>query len=990
MTARILNILCLSTKLLISNYKQLPLRVLTSWIARRCKNLNSLSLLFILLTSISCFADGSKDLYPAGARGNRAFLYCNVDLVTATIAWPFKTRGTHFVYAKAGEVIATGSSAQGYGQAKIVLTDPNGQVTSSGTGNTRGRIDNRTQELAGPQITGSNTPNTYIPFEVDVTAATEGIWQVDIYPPANGLGTGIFKVPIIAANGNWTQDRVGINDPNLNIIAAWDVSVRNGSSWISGRVYANVLNLHLNNLVTENESYYTTQYILTKDGRAYRIQSNGNYGFGFTFFSNSNGFAENSVPTYKSLNSTSPEDIAQFAHDPRKPDQGANVTHKIFYTKPSADLPPSSRVSNVGTTWLKNESITPKITQILLTGVEFTVAQLSKKGAYITFSSNSVGTVKIKIPIPSGTDRLFNVVATPGANTVFWDGKDGSGTYLLPGTVITQISMRLLSAEVHFPFIDMEINPRGVIIELTENSTNYNVLTNSPNEGVYSDKVYWDDSAISGAGTLTQSSNPVTNVAAGISSKDNGHKWGAYQPREGTDNSGSGDNSFGNNKSMDTWAYIQGSEEVKPVNAVMKVADLSIKSILPEADQFFKNQQVVYKVRVKNDGPSPVTGAGFNFTAPPGFTILTISSSLVSGTLLEREKVLSDHNYHSKLDLSNQGIVEFLITRKIDASNKSVPVKVEASIIRPPDVTDPDATNMDLTRIPIDPHAECVAGDGEGTCNNIKYNTVVAQELCFGFPITPVSIPSATPVNLSQITGAIPAGIRADYDAIGLLVKLSGTANKAGAFSFSFQTGNNTSGQTTVLLQVQAPPTITVQASDLSVCAGASAIFSVQTAVPTDTFKWQYKKDNAWVDFVGTDGDRDFITSKLTFDHALLKMDQKSIRVLISNNAGCITISPTYLLSVALCLPPPVLKIPNVFTPNGDGKNDHFVIVGRTGYDVVDLSIFNRWGAEVYHNANYQDDWDGSNLNEGTYFYLLKLKKGGFEETRKSWILLKR
>jgi gliding motility-associated-like protein len=976
-------------------YKQIQLFVLTSWINRRCKNLNSLFLIVTILTSISCYADGSKDLYPAGARGNRAFLYCNVDLTTATIAWPFKTRGTHYVYAKAGEVIATGSSAQGYGQAKIVLTDPNGSVSTTGAGNDLGKINNRSQELAGPKINTSNTPNAYIPFEVTVTVATEGIWQVDFYPPATGLGTGIFKVPNIPATGNWIQDHNGTADPNLNSIAAWDVSVRNGTNWIKGRVYANVLNLHINGVVNgvvnENESYYVTQYILTKDGRAYRVQSNGNNGFGFTFFSNSNGFADNSVPSYQSLNSTSPGDITKFIHDPRKPDQGGNVTHKIFYTKPAIDLPAAARIANlIGTTWLKNNAITPDITQIAITGVEGTAAQLSTKGAYITFNSNSSGTVNIKIPIPSGADRLFNVIASPGTNKVFWDGKDGLGKFVLPGTIITEISMRLLSAEVHFPYIDMEVNPKGIIIELTDNSTDYNLVANSANEGVYSDKVYWDDSAISGAGTLPESSRPVTNVLTGVSSKINGHKWGDYKRQTGTGNSGSGDNSFGNNKSMDTWAYIQGSEEITLLNATMTVADLSIESILPDVQLFSQNHQVIYKVRVKNDGPSPVTGAGFNFIAPPGFSISTVTSSIVSGILKESEKTIADHNYHSKLDLSNQSIIEFSITGTIDVSFISQPVKVEASIIRPPDVTDPDATNMDVSILPVDPLAECIASVGSGICNNIKYSTIVAQDLCLGFPIKPVALQSTTGGNASEITGTIPNGIIVEYDASSMLMKFSGTPATAGTFGFLFGTNENTTGKTTVILQVLAPPAITTQASDLSVCAGSAASFSVQTNLPTDTFKWQYLKSNAWIDFGGTDGDRDFTTSKLTFDHASIDIDQKSIRVLISNEAGCITTSPTYLLSVAPCLPPPALTIPNVFTPNGDGKNDHFVIVGRTGYDVVDLSIFNRWGAEVYHNINYQDEWDGSNLNEGTYFYLLKLKKGGFEETRKSWILLKR
>ncbi|HWV71812.1 MAG TPA: Ig-like domain-containing protein, partial [Pseudosphingobacterium sp.] len=84
------------------------------------------------------------------------------------------------------------------------------------------------------------------------------------------------------------------------------------------------------------------------------------------------------------------------------------------------------------------------------------------------------------------------------------------------------------------------------------------------------------------------------------------------------------------------------------------------------------------------------------------------------------------------------------------------------------------------------------------------------------------------------------------------------------------------------------------------------------------------------------------------------------------------------------------LFIPNFFTPNGDGQNDVFEIVGIEAYDRVELFIFNRWGDEVYNNPNYINNWDGSNLNEGTYYYLVKLRKEGREETMKGWVLLKK
>jgi gliding motility-associated-like protein/uncharacterized repeat protein (TIGR01451 family) len=81
---------------------------------------------------------------------------------------------------------------------------------------------------------------------------------------------------------------------------------------------------------------------------------------------------------------------------------------------------------------------------------------------------------------------------------------------------------------------------------------------------------------------------------------------------------------------------------------------------------------------------------------------------------------------------------------------------------------------------------------------------------------------------------------------------------------------------------------------------------------------------------------------------------------------------------------------PNVITPNGDGKNDVFHIDGLELNPVNTLSIFNRWGNEVYRsNGPYKNDWNGNGLNEGTYYYLLKIKvKDGSERNTTGWITL--
>lgn len=84
------------------------------------------------------------------------------------------------------------------------------------------------------------------------------------------------------------------------------------------------------------------------------------------------------------------------------------------------------------------------------------------------------------------------------------------------------------------------------------------------------------------------------------------------------------------------------------------------------------------------------------------------------------------------------------------------------------------------------------------------------------------------------------------------------------------------------------------------------------------------------------------------------------------------------------------LFIPNVYTPNGDGHNDVFRIRGLEEYPNSQLIINNRWGNQVYFSDDYQNDWNGDGLNEGTYYYFLTVERYGVRAVYKGWVLLKR
>ncbi len=67
--------------------------------------------------------------------------------------------------------------------------------------------------------------------------------------------------------------------------------------------------------------------------------------------------------------------------------------------------------------------------------------------------------------------------------------------------------------------------------------------------------------------------------------------------------------------------------------------------------------------------------------------------------------------------------------------------------------------------------------------------------------------------------------------------------------------------------------------------------------------------------------------------------------------------------------------IPNIFTPNGDGMNDVFIVRGN--FKELTGTIMNRWGNKIYLWKGVHNSWDGrtksgSEASEGTYYYIFK------------------
>jgi gliding motility-associated-like protein len=816
-----------------------------------------LSCFVLSLCAGNTFADGSKELNAHG--GYRAYLFSSTK---ANLSFPFPTTGTMKVYVNAGETIDVGSSAQGVGAGTIMLHAPDGSTYTSGTSATIGLIANRLQEVAGP------LPDTggYTPYTQTVQTGQAGVWEIDFIPPSNSDNQNATPTPILAAD-SWTQ-------PQGEFIAAFDVSVRNAanSQFILGRVFTNIFSGILGNFVANCNAVFN---ILTKDGYQYTLNNNGQAGDGFTFFANNKGFRNaDSTASYLSVDTINNPNV----QDPRVPDTQTDITHKIFFNPPAGDLPTSAN-SPDGITWLLSTPVAASVTDIAFTGAEGTPnkAGTSPLGGDFTFTASGGGTYTILIDVNKNgsyndpIDLKLTGSVSNGPNSVYWNGLDGQGNKVPADTVNgyrSSITVNTTAGEVHFPFIDVERNVNGVVLN----------RLNGINAPDYI--VYWNDSPITILGTP---SNPIKNLT-GISSLTNGHKWGTPT----TDPSN--DQDFGNNKGLDTWAFIP----IAPVSTTLafKVyeADLQVVSITPAAT--CTGQPITYTVVVKNNGPDDANGAKFRFNYPTYISSIVVSAVATTGLSSSVAAADSIGQYNANVNIANGAVITYTITGLVSAlSNGSL--QTSASILRPPGVTDPDATNPADAGAPTDPVSECNSLPSGVGCNNI--------------------VSDSAKVALEPNTGAALT-----------------------AFLYAI---------TTI--------TVTGEPGTWSQATGDPAV--VVIADPTAA------------------------TTTIT------GLDQTGIYHLLNTNSnGC---TDTLVITVV----PAELVIPNIFTPNGDGKNDVFEIKGLESYPGSQLFVYNRWGNEVYTSDNYLNNWDGSNLAEGTYYYLLDVKgRTGGITVYKGWVFIKR
>ena len=114
--------------------------------------------------------------------------------------------------------------------------------------------------------------------------------------------------------------------------------------------------------------------------------------------------------------------------------------------------------------------------------------------------------------------------------------------------------------------------------------------------------------------------------------------------------------------------------------------------------------------------------------------------------------------------------------------------------------------------------------------------------------------------------------------------------------------------------------------------------------------------------------------SFITADNIINDKGQTVVSIIVEDLSGN-TDTCEFIVNVT-CID--ALTIPNVFTPNGDGKNDLWNIAGKENYPDMKVKVFNRWGDLMFESGTgYETPWDGKYNNAeapaATYYYVIML-----------------
>ncbi len=189
--------------------------------------------------------------------------------------------------------------------------------------------------------------------------------------------------------------------------------------------------------------------------------------------------------------------------------------------------------------------------------------------------------------------------------------------------------------------------------------------------------------------------------------------------------------------------------------------------------------------------------------------------------------------------------------------------------------------------------------------------------------------------------------------------------NTKGDYQFTFRALDNfgCSWDTIVRVTVLPLPNAKIVSDiEIPVCRGDSTLLTVIPELAGDNRLWLYQWMLEGANMAGRVSDTLMAKTMATY----------MVRV-TDSITGC-----DKIFDLAVFDQNCDLRIPNVFTPNGDGMNDVFEIENLEYYPGSVMVIYNRHGRKVFENNDYYLNWwDGGNQPAGTYYYVLTYARLG-------------
>lgn len=148
-----------------------------------------------------------------------------------------------------------------------------------------------------------------------------------------------------------------------------------------------------------------------------------------------------------------------------------------------------------------------------------------------------------------------------------------------------------------------------------------------------------------------------------------------------------------------------------------------------------------------------------------------------------------------------------------------------------------------------------------------------------------------------------------------------------------------------------------------------------------------YKRD-ASTDFTVIDSVS--ANSAYSFVHSKPENLSGCYGIKVSDYAGNLS-----LMSDTVCVAPFICggyRLPNVFTPNGDSKNDYFIPFPYSGVEKINLEVFNRWNQVIFRTEDPDINWDGKIMgtnepaSDGAYYYSCDIYEIKFSGVQKRTI----